>query len=94
MLLVFVIVPQSTAVPTVVKARDIVDKPLYTTPSEDIESKKMLHMHYQNARESVPEDYPIKPIGCCPYSKPLSKDLPLPDMLVPVLVNSPDMRLI
>ena len=28
---------------------------------------------------SVPDDYPAKPIGCCPYGRPLSRDLPVAD---------------
>jgi len=28
---------------------------------------------------AVPDDYPAKQIGCCPYGKPFSKDLPIAD---------------
>lgn len=44
---------------------------------EKIQSQKMLDTHFVQAEPTVPEDYPLKQVGACPYSKPLSRDLPL-----------------
>lgn len=47
---------------------------------EKQESRRMLDAHYENAKESVPEDFPRKQVGDCPYSKPMSSDLPMRDI--------------
>lgn len=47
---------------------------------EQAEARRMLDSHYENARASVPEDYPAVPIGACPYSKPMSTNLPQVDV--------------
>jgi len=31
---------------------------------------------YPPAKENIPMDFPAKQIGCCPFSKPMSTDLP------------------
>lgn len=36
-----------------------------------------LDAYYTPARAKVELDYPPKEIGCCPFSKPQSKDLPI-----------------
>lgn len=41
------------------------------------EPKSGLDDYYQPAKEKVDLDYPPKNIGCCPFSKPMSKDLPI-----------------
>ena len=41
--------------------------------------KQMLDSHYKNAGP-VYIEYPRKPIGDCPYSKPPSTDLPMADV--------------
>lgn len=41
------------------------------------ESKAMLDTYYRDAPPNVPEDYPRKMIGACPYSKPPATDLPV-----------------
>lgn len=56
-------------------------------------SRQMLNSHYQNARPDVPEDHPVKPIGACPYSKPPSTDLPIPNVPMCVAVQPQNMRL-
>lgn len=40
-------------------------------------SEEMLKTFYAPAREKVELDYPPKQIGCCPFSKPASTDLPI-----------------
>ncbi len=61
-------VPPSTSVPVPVK----------TPCQEEAEkSQAALNTFYENARDVVPEDYPRKLIGECPYSKPPSTSLPL-----------------
>lgn len=41
------------------------------------QSKEMLNTYYQDASPVVPEDYPRKIVGACPFSKPPSTDLPM-----------------
>lgn len=41
------------------------------------EAATMLKKQYAPAAPSVPQDYPRKEIGSCPYSKPMSEALPL-----------------
>lgn len=40
-------------------------------------AQKMLSSQYVPAREVVPEDFPVKEIGDCPLSKPMSTSLPM-----------------
>lgn len=42
---------------------------------------------------TVPDDYPVQKIGCCPYGKPLSRDLPIADAPMYMAQNSLDMHL-
>lgn len=92
--MVFVVVPSSTTIPKVLDARQL--RPLHVVAPKDveyIESKRMLEAHYQSARSTIPIDMPLKPIGACPYSKPQSTDLPIPNIPMNVVMNSRDMRL-
>lgn len=41
----------------------------------DIDQQFML----SRGSQAMPDDYPAKQVGCCPYGKPLSKDLPVAD---------------
>ena len=62
----------------------------------DIEShasKQMLESHYEEAKAIVPEDYPSKSIGDCPYSKPMSSDLPLADVPMHLLLKTEQCKL-
>jgi hypothetical protein len=56
-------------------------------------SRQMLDGYYEPARESVPEDYPVKFISDCPYSKPPSTDLPIVDVPMCVAVRKNNMKL-
>lgn len=40
-------------------------------------SEEMLKTFYMPAKEKVDLDFPPKKIGCCPFSKPASTDLPI-----------------
>lgn len=57
----------------------------------------MLDAQYEQvqsqARVTVPENYPRKPIGACPYSKPQSMDLPLGNVPMCVAVRAENMHL-
>lgn len=53
--------------------------PISALRVEAQKSRQMLDQYYPAARDSVPEDYPLRPVGSCPYSKPPSTDLPLID---------------
>lgn len=52
-----------------------------------------LATYYEPARDAIPIDYPRRPVGACPYSKPPSTDLPLADIPLCLSQRSPDMRL-
>lgn len=60
---------------------------------ERIESQKMLDTHFIEAQPVVPDDHPLKEIGACPYSKPLSKDLPMANVPMCLAVTAQNMRL-
>ena len=51
-------------------------------------AQQMLESQYEPAREVVPEDFPIKAIGDCPMSKPMSTDLPIANVPMYVLAQS------
>ncbi len=48
---------------------------------------------FEIAKQDVPNDYPLNNIGCCPYGKPLSRDLPVADVPMCMAKSSKDMRL-
>ena len=48
---------------------------------------------FETARPVVPNDYPLNNIGCCPYGRPLSSDLPMADVPMCMAKKSNDMRL-
>lgn len=56
-------------------------------------SQADIDKQFEPARTQVPNDYPPTHIGCCPYGKPLSRDLPIADIPMCVVKNSNDMRL-
>lgn len=62
---------------------------------ERILSAQMLNTHFSDttARDEIPEDYPRKKVGACPYSKPLSSPLPLRNMPRCKAVTSDNMYL-
>lgn len=65
-----------------------------TTHFNKAKDKAMLDSHYVPARAVVPEDYPRKKIGACPYSRPPSTDLPLPDIPMCLAQKSSSMKLV
>jgi hypothetical protein len=42
--------------------------------------QETLASFYIPANDGIPEDFPVKEIGECPYSKPDSYDLPIPNL--------------
>lgn len=56
-------------------------------------SKADIDGHFQKPLPTIPNDYPPTEIGCCPYGKPLSSDLPMADLPMCVITRSQDMRL-
>lgn len=49
-----------------------------------------LAVFYTPANAFVPEDFPRKPVGSCPYSRPQKEDLPLANVPMCLAVNSQD----
>lgn len=86
----FVEKPKPAHVPRPVKNRVISTTTIYD-PAVD---KAMLDSHYEPARESIPEDYPRKQVGACPYTKAPSTDLPIPDMPLCYVQRSDNMKLV
>lgn len=72
----FISIPIKTVTPTP-SPDQMIKEEMKRTEEAD---KRMLDAHYVAARSAIPVDYPIKPIGSCPFSKPLSEDLPLADI--------------
>jgi hypothetical protein len=46
-------------------------------PAPVNEAEETLKQFYTPARPTIDLDYPPKKIGCCPFSKPVSTDLPI-----------------
>ena len=44
------------------------------------DKEKMFQTYFPKVEKGIQMDYPLKPIGCCPPSKELSKDLPIADL--------------
>lgn len=87
--------PKPTTPSTVAPTTQITNiRPSPVRPYQQVPtSKVMLDAQYIQARDTVPEDHPRKPIGSCPYSKPQSIDLPLPNVPMCVAVQQDNMRL-
>jgi hypothetical protein len=60
---------------------------------EQRQSKMMLDGYYVPAKDVVPEDYPRKIMGECPYSKPPSTDLPIANVPLCMAVRPQNMKL-
>ena len=54
--------------------------------------KASIDSQFMKAKD-VPNDYPTLGVGCCPYGKPLSRDLPMADVPMCMAKSSSDMRL-
>jgi hypothetical protein len=57
-----------------------------TIPLTDKE--KMFNKYFPPVDNEIRMDYPLKPIGCCPPSKELSKDLPIGNIPICYAKNS------
>lgn len=55
--------------------------------------KADIDIQFARAAGDVPDDYPTQKIGCCPYGKPQSRDLPVADVPMCMAMSSKDMRL-
>lgn len=66
--------------PTIVAPQQPIITVSPATRRDDAKDRAMLDSHYKDARSYIPEDYPAKAIGACPYTKAPSTDLPLVDL--------------
>ncbi len=95
----FVVLPSILSSPTTITetpsaADSRVEQPSLTpAQQQELESKAMLETQYQEARSAVPENYPRKPIGACPYSRAPSTDLPVANVPMCVAVQPQNMHL-
>ena len=55
---------------------------------EKQKAQQMLAAQYEPARETIPEDFPLKEIGDCPLSKPMSTNLPMANIPMYMLTES------
>lgn len=55
---------------------------------ERTEKEKMFERHFPKIENDIQMDYPLKPIGCCPPSKEMSKDLPVANIPICYAKNS------
>ena len=101
MFVILVVIPHATNIPLIVQAYPVYQSQPAPVPSkEDVEdflevsrSQRMLDTHFKEAEDTVPVDFPPKPIGVCPHSKPQSFDLPVADIPMCVAASSGSMRL-
>jgi len=56
-------------------------------------SATKLNGYFSGVKTCVPEDYPRRPVGACPYAKAQSTDLPLANVPMCVAVGEQNMRL-
>jgi len=94
-ILLFMVLPSFVETPTQtyvlpIKAKEvpIEEKIKQDRANTKKKDQEMLNSFYTPARDKVPVDNPLKPVGSCPMSKPLSTDLPLID--VPMCLVSKD----
>ena len=52
------------------------------------EKEKMFEKYFPKIKENIEMDYPLKPIGCCPPSKEMSKNLPIANIPICYAANS------
>jgi len=52
------------------------------------DKEKMFNKYFPPVDNEIRMDYPLKPIGCCPPSKELSKDLPIGNIPICYAKNS------
>jgi hypothetical protein len=72
----------------------IYDKTLTQKPvCKEKPSNPNLDKYFIEAKEEIPVDYDIKQVGDCPYSKPMSKDLPLANIPMCMAVSEENMNL-
>jgi hypothetical protein len=75
--------------PTVVKKEDA--KAVANGNGEEVpvtEKEKMFQTYFPEIKDGVQLDYPLQPIGCCPPSKEMSKDLPVANIPICYAKNS------
>lgn len=95
----FVVLPSILSSPTTVPEIPPMVDSTVTQPSltpaqkQAVDSKAMLDTQYQEARSAVPENYPRKQIGDCPYSRAPSTDLPVANIPMCVAVQPQNMHL-
>ena len=54
--------------------------PVKEAVKEVTDKEKMFQTFFPKVEKGIQMDYPLKPIGCCPPSKELSKDLPIANL--------------
>lgn len=91
----FVILPSLFVTPIHAQQRPYVHPSQLPAPApiqnacevEAQQSQLALNKFFKDANPDVPEDYPRKPVGACPYSKAPSTSLRMVDMPMCVVVN-------
>ena len=80
-LILYMLVLKSTPKPyqkvVVVPSKEAEKAPEVKTMTD---KEKMFQTYFPKVEKGIQMDYPLKPIGCCPPSKELSKDLPIADL--------------
>ena len=75
----------------------LVPTPKPAKPSPAKVARAQLNKQFWDTQATaVEEDYPQKKIGACPFTKPYSTDLPIPDIPICIIKNDalmPGMRL-
>jgi len=93
--LLFVVIPNLINTPITLFSKSYAPVVTQTTnTTSEQQTNHMLDAYFQPASVHVPEDFPTKLIGDCPYSKPQSKPLPLTDIPMCIAVTDQNMMLV
>jgi hypothetical protein len=80
--------PKTTYYSVTVDPKEIENTKVVDERSERSEKEKMFERHFPKIENEIKMDYPLKPIGCCPPSKEMSKDLPVANIPICYAKNS------
>jgi len=84
--------PRPIYYPTILKTADLKareeEAARAAAANEVTEKERMFQTYFPSIPNEIKMDYPLKPIGCCPPSREMSKDLPIANIPICYAKNS------